>query len=236
MGRLITVISPDAPSWSSLGRFLSVYGIEMSVSTERDFLARSEARSGDTVILIDTDEYTDRSLNLISAIMKTGHIGVIALSCEMSRQERIVLTCMGVDHCLLRPVDEQELSAIVNNMFRRSEGAFRNLGDRQQDHSSWTLDLNKWSLRTPTGHDIYLSPSEMSVLAIILRSPGMPQLRRDLNGGLTNYSKHCDGRSLDVLISRLRRKVRDASSMKLPLRSARGTGYVFTSSAKIIPN
>ena len=235
MGRLITVISPDASSWGSLCRFLSVYGIEMSVSTERDFLERSDDRSDATVILIDTDQYTDRSLNLISAIMKTGHIGVIALSCEMSQQERIVLTCMGVDHCLLRPLDGQELSAIVNNMFRRSEGAFRTRADRQEQ-SSWTLDLNKWSLRTPMGHDIFLSPSEMSVLAIILRSPGMPQLRRDLNGGLTNYSKHCDGRSLDVLISRLRRKVRDASSMKLPLRSARGTGYVFTSSAKVIPN
>jgi DNA-binding response OmpR family regulator len=67
-----------------------------------------------------------------------------------------------------------------------------------------------------------------------LREPGMPKLRRDIRSHLTDSPRGCDGRSLDVLISRLRRKVEDASAMKLPLRSARGAGYVFTSSATIV--
>jgi DNA-binding response OmpR family regulator len=130
-------------------------------------------------------------------------------------------------------VDGQELSAIVNNMFRHSRSD-PGLSTDGEVASAWMLDLSKWKLKTPTGHDICLSSSERNVLAILLREPGMPKLRRDIRSHLTNAPQDCDGRSLDVLISRLRRKVEDASSMKLPLRSARGAGYVFTSAATIV--
>jgi DNA-binding response OmpR family regulator len=71
---------------------------------------------------------------------------------------------------------------------------------------------------------------------LLFREPGTTKLRGDIQYQLGSHSDGYDGRCLDVLISRLRRKVEDASSMKLPLRSARGIGYVFASPATIVPS
>jgi two-component system OmpR family response regulator len=233
VGKLIIVIAPDEIYWDGLRRLLAVSDVELSVhSNLRDFTKSGFDPQG-TIVLIDADQTGDKRLSLISSLIASHYVGVITVSSEMSQPERVALMCSGVDHCLLRPVDGQELSAIVNNMFRHSGGGL-DLSADPETPGSWMLDLNKWKLKTPTGHDICLSSSERNLLAILLREPGMPKLRRDIRSHLTDSPRGCDGRSLDVLISRLRRKVEDASAMKLPLRSARGAGYVFTSSATIV--
>jgi two-component system OmpR family response regulator len=233
VGKLIVVIAPDEIYWDGLRRLLALSDIELSVHSDLEEFTRSGFDPRGTIVLIDADQNSGRRLGLISSLTASHYVGVIAVSSEMSQPERVALMCSGVDHCLLRPVDGQELSAIVNNMFRHSRRDPEGLAGKETARA-WRLDLNKWKLKTPTGHDICLSSSERNVLAVLLREPGMPQLRRDIRSRLTNSPKDCDGRSLDVLISRLRRKVEEASAMKLPLRSARGAGYVFTSAATIV--
>ncbi len=235
MGKLVIVIAPDEIYWDGLRRILSVSDVEISVHRELKEFVRSDFDPHGTIVLIDADQNSDKRLGLISSLIASHYVGVITVSTEMTREERIALMSTGVDHCLLRPVDGQELSAIVNNMFRHSRDDLE-LANDGGTPSSWMLDLNKWNLKTPTGQDISLSSSERNVLAILLRQPGMPRLRSEIRSHLTNVPRDSDGRSLDVLISRLRRKVEEASAMKLPLRSARGAGYVFTSSATIISN
>ena len=69
----------------------------------------------------------------------------------------------------------------------------------------------------------------------MFQAPGRTRPRHDLLAHFGKPSGAAEDRSIDVMISRLRRKVEDASSSRLPLRSARGEGYVFASPALIIP-
>jgi DNA-binding response OmpR family regulator len=232
---MIAAIAPVDVYWHPLKRLLSISGVNTRAFSHIDYFNDSEISPRETIVLIDADEDADRRLSFVSMLVKKNYAGVITVSREISLQERLALTWIGADHCLLRPIDSQELFAIINNLFRHSLKPDDPL-PHAESASSWKLDLSQWRLTTPSGHDICLSSSERNVLALLFREPGTTKLRGDIQDQLGGHSDDYDGRCLDVLISRLRRKVEDVSSMKLPLRSARGIGYVFASQATIIPS
>jgi two-component system OmpR family response regulator len=231
---LIAAIAPAETYWHALKRLLSLSGISTRTFSHVDHFNDAEIAPQNTIILLDGEEHADLRLSFVSTLVKSNYAGVITFSKAMSHQERLALMWVGADHCLLRSIDCQEIFAIISNLFRHSPG----IDERSSDDGSagaWKLDLSKWKLTTPTGHEICLSASERNVLALLFREPGTTKLRSDIQYQLGEHSDDYDGRCLDVMISRLRRKVEDASSMKLPLRSARGVGYVFASPATIIP-
>jgi DNA-binding response OmpR family regulator len=230
----LAIIAPDEEHWSALDPLFAASSIELTIIRKLDLFLDYRLNPTETIVLIDADQNIDRRANFLSGLVKNRFIGVITISRELGRSERVALMCMGADHCLVRPVDGEELAAIANNMFRhsrRTAGASR----RDEDVRSWMLDLKQWRLITPRGHEIRLSAADMNLLAPLFREPGKMQLRNDLRAQSSKSTQMRDGRSIDVQISRLRRKVEEASSMLLPLRSARGAGYVFASAAIIIP-
>ena len=103
-------------------------------------------------------------------------------------------------------------------------------GDPEGD---WTLDETNWCLRTPLGHDVQLQRAEAAILAKLFMRPGINQSREDLAASFKS-DREDKNRSLDVAVSKIRKKVRDASGLDLPLRSIRGVGYVFTGSAQLV--
>jgi DNA-binding response OmpR family regulator len=232
---MIAAIAPADAYWHPLKRLLSISGIDTRTFSHINYFTEFEINPHETIVLIDADDEPDRRLSLVTILVKNNYAGVITVSRDMSLQDRLALMCVGTDHCLPSSIYSQELFAVINNLFRHSIKLDESLPNAESA-GSWKLDLSNWKLTTPSGHDIALSSSERNVLALLFREPGTTKLRGDIQCELGGYSDDYDGRCLDVMISRLRRKVEDASSMKLPLRSARGVGYVFASPATIVPS
>lgn len=100
--------------------------------------------------------------------------------------------------------------------------------------AQWTLNLASWELTAPNGNAIELSSAEYLMLLPLLEHPGRPNSRDIINARLGKPRLGIDNRSLDVLISRIRRKIEVGTGIPLPLRAARGAGYVFTGAAQVI--
>ena len=90
----------------------------------------------------------------------------------------------------------------------------------------WIFDAKAWVLISPDGERALLSAAEYNALSLLTEVPGEPVSRDHLFVALKKPSSGPDDRSLDVLVSRLRRKVA-TSAFKLPIQSVRGVGYVF---------
>ena len=234
MKDVLAVVAPEEPAWSLFRDSASILRLEVAFCAGIDAFIARDLPPAETVVVVDADACGGRIASFASALVKYGQAGVITISHQLTAQERLALTCLGVDHCLTRPLDHEELLAIANNLFRRSHHGAE-ASSRTGSDDCWVLDLKQWRLTAPNGQDIDLSAGELSLLALMLQAPGRTRPRHDLRAHFGRPPGAAEDRSIDVMISRLRRKVEDVSSARLPLRSARGEGYVFASPAQIIP-
>lgn len=91
----------------------------------------------------------------------------------------------------------------------------------------WAYDAALWKLVAPNGHSARLSAAESQVIRCLFERNGGVVSRDDLLTALNRPHLEACSRNLDVTVSRLRKKVEARCRQKLPLKSARGRGYLF---------
>jgi DNA-binding response OmpR family regulator len=94
------------------------------------------------------------------------------------------------------------------------------------EDAEWIFDADAWTLVSPDGERVRLSAAEHGVISLLTDAPGQPVPRDHLFVALRKIQSGPDDRSVDLLVSRLRRKF-STSAFRLPIQSVRGVGYVF---------
>ena len=141
--------------------------------------------------------------------------GFILMTARDACRERIAGYEMGADHYLTKPVRLDELAVILNSLARRLHLA-----------PHWRLDLTLGLLYAPNGIRVDLTGLEAAFLAVLGVHPNQPQDRRQLVLELGKDYRSYDSRNLDALLKRLRKKVRNASGLELPVQTRHGLGYM----------
>ncbi|WBO23705.1 response regulator transcription factor [Sphingomonas abietis] len=188
------------------------------------------------VVLIVDAHIDGAALHLLLSDIRGGtDARIILILPRASSESRLMARLHGADHVVGADVDPRELAAIIRNEIRHhARGALvRPVGPARagEEQHRWHLDEERWSLVAPNQCEIRLTHSEFGMLRILVGQPGVVQPRRLLRAAIDGDPSH--SRVLDTVISRLRRKVWDCAHMELPLRSARGEGYVFASNGLI---
>ena len=94
--------------------------------------------------------------------------------------------------------------------------------------SGWLLDVNRRSLTSPDGHLVVLTSGEFDLLAVFAENPQRALSREVLLEYLHGRTIHLFDRSIDVHISRLRRKIEPDPSRPTLIKTIRNEGYFFT--------
>lgn len=134
----------------------------------------------------------------------------------------------GADTCAEATLDSLELAATVLAAVRRREPrpAKRKMpppiGERHQS-KAWSLTNDGWTLNAPDGTALELNQIEREIMSDLLENSDQPLLRSSHRANGVNDRV---SRSLDVAVSRLRKKAAE-HSIRLPIKSIRGVGYVF---------
>jgi len=180
--------------------------------------------SGD-VVMVEVPAIDSPVLLMLAEIRKriTGRLVVIAGTAPA--EQRILALTLGTDHVLEAPVDQRELTAVLRNAVRTGSRPGFATPRAEEAHHSWRLESHRWILIAPNLREVRLTRSEHAVLGLLLGNAGAIQTRAALLAEINGCTER--ERVLDVLISKLRRKVQDCTQMELPLRSARNAGYVF---------
>ena len=162
---------------------------------------------------------------------------IIALSQHMQLIDRVIGLEMGADDYLAKPVEPRELVARIRAVLRRS----RPLADAgathapaptatarpaQQHFAGWTLDCHERRLRTPTGRTVPLSDAEFRLLSILLQTPRKVCSRAQLAAQARGRPAGDGGRSIDLLVSRLRLKLSEQAGAPSLIKTVRGAGYM----------
>ena len=169
------------------------------------------------LIILDIMMPGDDGLTLTKEIRDNSDIPIILLTAKSGTDSKIEGLEVGADDYLTKPFNPKELLLRVLSILKRSKNE-ENI-DNEIFFGDYILNIEKREL-TKAKDRVYLTDREMNLLIALAKSPGQP-LNREKLAGIDE-----PGRSVDVGINRLRRKIEKDPRMPLWLQTVRGEGYI----------
>jgi two-component system OmpR family response regulator len=146
--------------------------------------------------------------------------------------DRIVGLEIGADDYLVKPFDARELLARVKAVLRRTtEAPLAPTGTETRPiltFAGWRLDVARRELRSADNTLMILSGGEFDLLLAFAEHPQRVLTRDQLLDLARGISHAAYDRSIDVLVSRLRRKLELDTRSPSVIRTVRNGGYIFT--------
>ena len=143
---------------------------------------------------------------------------IILLTAKGETEERVHGLEVGADDYLAKPFEPKELILRIKNILDKTKS--KNI-KRLIEFGNVKVDLNKL-LILKENKEFKINNTEKSILEIMINSPGKP-FSRDEIGKIINLEKE---RSIDVIITRLRKKIEQDPKNPKYLQTLRGEGYV----------
>lgn len=172
--------------------------------------------------------------NLRAARPENGRdIPIIMLTAMGEETDRIIGLEMGADDYLSKPFNPRELLARIKAVLRRFE-VLPVMAEAQIEReglvsfAGWTFDLQARNLTAPDGGDVSLSGGEFELLQAFVTHPGRVLNRDQLLDMARGRDALPFDRSIDVQVSRLRKKIEQDPKKPLLIKTVRGGGYMFT--------
>lgn len=224
----ILVVDDDGEILSLVAKYLRSNGFR--VHTARSGAEMNEALRHGAIDLIVLDVMLPgrNGLDLCRDLRRTSSIPVIMLTAKGEETDRIIGLEVGADDYLPKPFNPRELLARINAVLRRVRAHDNQRssvpGGRAFLFRGWRLDTLKRELMNPEGIVVDLSTGEYELLLAFLEAPQRVLTREFLLDAARNRAIDAFDRSIDVQVSRLRRKLGSAEDL---IKTVRGAGYLF---------
>lgn len=226
----VLIVEDDPGMRVLLVRALHGEGLEaVGARDEREAWPLLEA-GGIDLVMMDVMLPGRSGLELIGDV-RARHpaVPIIMVSALGSEADRIAGLDRGADDYVAKPFGKGELLARVRAALRRSRAPAATPGTPRGDiarFAGWTLDLRRRTLTAPDGAAVDLSGAEHDLLAILVQQPNRVIGRERLLELSRARRAQASDRSIDVLVSRLRRKLGDSDAGDTLIRTVRGRGYM----------
>ena len=225
----IMVVDDDREIRSLVSQFLRKHGFRVTDAADgREMMEALDGGRFDLVVL-DLMLPGEDGLSLCRRVRAGSSLPIIMLTAMGEETDRIVGLEMGADDYLPKPFNPRELLARIRAVLRRSGGEVAEADSEAggiRSFGGWSLDLAKRELRAPDGTLVPLTAGEYDLLAVIVERPGRVLSRDQLLDLTRGRDAAPFDRSIDVQISRLRRKLEPDPREPQIIKTVRGGGYV----------
>ena len=227
MSLSVLLVEDDQELARELSDFLSQAGFEVRCAGS---VAEAEAALAEPadMLVLDINLPDGSGLDLCRALRQTLRSGIVMCTGRDERELRIASLKDGADAYLVKPVDPEELEATLISVHRRLHALPAPFLQGKPLLFPWRLDAAQRLLTAPNGVGVLLLPGEAIAVDALFSRADHSASREDLIELLGIETGEGSAHRLEVLISRLRRKVRDKTGLKLPLVSQYGRGYEFS--------
>ncbi len=214
----ILVVDDDDKIRNLIKQFLNEKGFIVSTAINAESAKLKIDIFNFNLIILDVMMPGQTGYDLTKELKQSKNVPIILLTAKGEVENRIHGLELGADDYLGKPFEPQELLLRVKNIIKMnaninvSESA--KIGEAELNLGKMTIRLNKKVKK--------INSSEKNVLAKMLSSPGKIFSRSEI-GKISKISKE---RSIDVMITRLRKKIEINSKNPKFLQTIRGSGYV----------
>jgi DNA-binding response OmpR family regulator len=227
-GSRLLLVDDDEALAAMLREFLELQGFRVTTVHDGDAALKQVAEAPPDLVVLDVMLPGISGFEVLKRLRESHDLPVVMLTARGAESERILGLLGGADDYLPKPFNPLELAARIQAVLKRYLG-----GDRRGSRSRATdlavgplqLDLRRRELlagETP----VPLTAGEMRVLEHLMRHPGEVLSRARLTELALDRPIEAYDRSIDTLISKLRRKLSAAGVSGDCIRGLRGHGYV----------
>ena len=227
----LLVVDDDLVACTRQRHYFETQGFQVSVAHDGTEMWRIVNAQSPALILLDVGLPGKDGLDLARELRAyDDYLGIILVTARDDDIDKIVGLESGANDYVTKPFNSRELLARVKIVLRETwqrrpahNGAIRQFGH-------WTLDLMRRSLYDEQGRRIVLPRGEMAILAALAQRPGTVLTRHRLMDEVSDRAEDASERTVDVLISRLRRRLEADPRHPELIITVRGEGYLLLGS------
>ena len=224
----ILIVEDDQETRHLIVRYLNENAFSVGAVSNGREMDRYLAQHRVDLVVLDLMLPGEDGLSLCRRIRADRSTPIIFLTAKGDDVDRILGLEMGADDYLTKPFNPRELLARINAVLRRQAAGLSAASGstaKRLTFEGWTIDVRLRELRDPEGAQIPLTSAEFDLLQAFCERQGRI-LSRDSLLSLTRRPGGPFGRSVDVLVSRLRGKL-DRTEGASMIRTVRSGGYIF---------
>ena len=225
------IVDDDREIRDLLSALLTRRGYTVLTAREEREMRQALGSSQVDLIILDLMLPGKDGLTICRELRAATAIPIIMLTARGEPTDRIVGLEIGADDYLPKPFEVRELEARIRAVLRRSGAASSRqdgtLGARFT-FAGWTLDARQRQLSSPEGVIVELTSGEFDLLLVFAERPQRVLSRHQLMDLARGREATAFDRSIDVQVSRLRRKIEGVGAISELIKTVRSSGYIFT--------
>lgn len=235
----ILVVEDDADMRTLIGRLLRQSGYRVTGVRDGREMWETLNHAAVDLILLDVMLPGQSGLDLTRALRTQTQVPIIMVTARGDETDRVLGLELGADDYIPKPFGRAELLARIRAVLRRTQMAEGTTGEARAGgargdrvlFAGWVLDTRRRELFAPDGSVVDLSGGEYDLLLAFCEHPQRVLSRDQLLDRARGRSSDSIDRSVDVMVSRLRRKLEPGPESPSIIRTVRGAGYMFVPGA-----
>lgn len=237
----VLVVDDDPDVRELLNDYLSEHGYSVEQAEDGKSARQQLEKQVPNVVLLDVGLPGEDGLSIARYLREHYDIGIIIVSGAGETVDRIVGLEIGADDYVSKPFDPRELRARLKNVARRYQRpevtGSTDSSTTEDDKSKvkfgpCTLNLVSYQLLDKEDMEIPITNMEFDLLKVFAERPNRPLTRDQLLNLTQNRDWDPYDRSIDIRITRLRKKIEPDPEKPQVIKTVRGIGYMFVGSEK----
>ncbi len=233
----LLIVEDDLEISRLVSDFMRREGFEVEVADTANAMDAVLRRLQPDLIILDLMLPGEDGLSICRRLRQSDNIPILILSAKSDEIDRVVGLELGADDYLTKPFGPRELLARVRALLRRAQGAPQRAASRRFAFDRFVTDLDARSVEIADGATqlpLQLTSAEFDLLSCFVQRPRRVLSRDQILDWTRGRSAEPFDRTVDMLISRLRRKLETASPGSNLITTVRNGGYLFTAPVRAI--
>jgi two-component system, OmpR family, response regulator len=233
----LLIVDDDKELCSLLSKFLSQHGYRVSLAHRGNEMTATLSNARIDLVILDLMLPGEDGLVLCRRLRETSSLPVIMLTSMGDEVDRIIGLEMGADDYLVKAANPRELLARVRAVLRRthSHGTGIVSDKRILEFDGWRLDVTHRQLFSANNALVPLRAGEFDLLLAFAERPRRVLSRDQLLDLSRGRSANPFDRSIDVQVSRLRRKIEPDPKQPTLIKTVRSGGYILAANVVVVP-
>lgn len=216
----ILVVEDDPLFASMVSANLGQNGYDVTLTaTAADFFEKVDSNIYDCLIM-DLTLPDEDGIVLVRKVRARSRVPIIVLSGREGIDDKVACFELGADDYVIKPVEPKELIMRVRAAIRRGDGVEKSKGMLQ--FGSITIDHNRHMVIDENGNEIDMTPAEFALVWVLAEADGRVLTREDLVDAISSGDGPLSFRAVDILISRVRKKLSKEAIETVPTVGYKG--------------
>jgi two-component system OmpR family response regulator len=233
----ILVVEDDRETRTLIAKYLRTNSCNVTTAADGREMEKAMADTRVDLLILDVMLPGEDGLSLCRKVRAESQLPIIMLTARGEDVDRILGLEMGADDYLPKPFNPRELLARINAVLRRQATALNASATPNAtalSFAGWQIDVRLRELRNPEGARVAMTSAEFDLLRAFVERSGRVLSRDSLLDLTQGRSAGSFERSIDVLVSRIRRKIEADPQDAQMIKTVRSGGYMFTPTVEAV--